>query len=97
MRMPLSMPSGTLSRRVTTSEILPLPLQLSQETSMILPRPPHVEQVCVLTICPRKLSRTVRTTPAPPQVEQEWDSVPPTPSQTEQFFTVCTLTSRSTP
>src|SRR5918992_2151772 len=64
---------------------------------MILPRPPHVEQVCVLTIWPRMPSRTVLTAPAPPHVEHVCDSVPPTPSQTWQFFTVWTLTSRSTP
>jgi hypothetical protein len=48
--MPLSTPSGMRSRRFSTSEILPLPRQLSQKTSMILLRPPHAEQVCVLTI-----------------------------------------------
>src|SRR5215211_9266971 len=43
------------------------------------------------------LSRTVLTDPAPPQVGQTCESVPPTPSQTPQFLTTCTLTSRSAP
>src|SRR5215210_656655 len=91
------MPSGTRSRLVSTSEILPLPRQLSHTTSITRPRPPHVEHDCVVTICPRMLSRTVLTDPAPLQVGQTCDSVPPTPSQTSQFLTTWTLTSRSTP
>jgi hypothetical protein len=55
---------------------------------MILPRPPHAEQACVLTICPSKLWRTVRTAPAPPHVSHVCDSVPPIPSHTSQFFTI---------
>ena len=66
---------------------LPLPRQLSQTTSMTRPRPPHVEHRPVVTICPRMLSRTVLTEPAPPQVWQVCDSVPPTPSQTSQLPT----------
>src|SRR5215216_4411098 len=64
---------------------------------MIRPRPPHDEHVCVLTICPKMLSRTVLTEPAPPHVEHTCDSVPPTPLQTPQFLTTCMLTSRSMP
>src|SRR5215213_4297973 len=95
--MPLSMPSGTRSRRACTSEVLPLPRQLSHTTSMTRPRPPHVEHAWVVTICPRMLSLTVLTDPAPLQVGQTCDSVPPTPSQTSQLLTTWTLTSRSTP
>ena len=75
--MPLSIPSGTRSRLASTSEILPLPRQLSHTTSMTRPRPPQVEHACVVTICPRMLSRTVLTDPAPLQVGQTCDSVPP--------------------
>src|ERR671921_836371 len=95
--MPLSIPSGTRNRLVCTSEVLPLPRQLSHTTSMTRPRPPHVEHAWVVTICPRMLSRTVLTDPAPLQVGHTCDSVPPTPSQTPQFLTTWTLTSRSAP
>src|SRR5215203_4388757 len=95
--IPSSIPAGIRILCVANSATRPLPWQFSQRTSMLLPLPEQVGHVCVLTICPKKLSRTDLTAPIPPHVPHWRVLVPPTPPHTEHSLTVCTFTSRSTP
>ena len=70
MTRPVSTPAGILTLTLLFFRTLPLPLQVEQGVLIILPRPPHWEQVVVDCICiPMKLWVT-RSWPVPWQREQ---------------------------
>ena len=78
----------------------PRPRQVWQGVVITSPSPLQVGQVVTWTIEPRKVWRTWRTSPRPPQVAQRWGVVPgsaPVPRQVEQTSSRVISISFSTP
>ena len=98
--MPLSTPGGMLTESLRVWRTWVRPWQVWQGVAMVSPLPWQVGQVVTLTIEPRKVWRTWRTSPLPLQVAQRTGVVPgsaPLPRQVGQVSWRVTCTSFSAP
>jgi len=95
-----STPAGRGTFRVRERRTAPRPLQFLQGEGITSPVPLQAGQAVTLTIEPRKVSRTWRTSPLPRQVVQRTGEVPgsaPEPRQTSQTSSRSRRISFSTP
>ena len=92
--MPSLTPAGILMLMVSSPRVTPSPLQVPHFAVIVVPSPLQVGQVLVVCIWPKMVLVTLLTAPLPPQVlqvEKEFLSFAPDPSQVLQRICLLTL------